>query len=278
MSNRWTQRAAALAGADPVLWEAMTWPRIEAMREDGELVLLPIGATEQHGPHLPVCTDTAIATAVCAYASALTRVPVLPTLAYGVSVGHTEHWHGTVSLLHETLIQGVRELCSWLIAKDWRRILIVNSHFGNDASLRVAIDRLRFDHAERLQIGLVNTWAVSPAVQRYFVSDAQDLHANKAETDLMLYLDPESCDMDAVEDDEDRTEGLVFSYLVPRTSTNGVTGRPSEGTAEMGRKLLIEMGDALADIVARGRVEQAPLAWKRAAATPAPVASTPGVA
>jgi creatinine amidohydrolase len=264
--DRWTERGAALAGGAPLLWETLSWTRIRDLREAGQdLVILPVGATEQHGPHLPVGTDSAIASAVAAFASAATGVPMLPAIRYAVSVGHTEHWPGTLTLMHETLALSLREIASWLIVHGWRRILILNSHFGNDATLRVAVDRLRFDYGPLLQINTVNSWALTPAIREYFLRDGEDIHANRAETDLMLYLDPEHVDMSVCVDDEDRTEGLVFSYVVPRTSTNGVTGRPSEGSAAEGRRLLTEMGEAFAAIVERGKTEQPPLAWRRSA-------------
>lgn len=260
MHSRYYQSAAELADAAPLIWERMTWNNLKRLREAGEeLVLLPVGATEQHGPHLPVSTDTAIASAVCAYASALTQVPLLPTLSYGVSVGHTEHWPGTLSLMHETFALGLREMVGWLVAQGWRRVLIVNSHFGNDATLSVAVDRLRFDYREQLQIAAVNSYALTPEIGAYFTCDGTDIHANRAETDLMLHIDPEACDMTSVQDDPDRTTGKIFSYLVPATSTNGVTGRPSEGSAERGRELLQEMGEALTAMLISARHEEAPL-------------------
>ncbi len=258
--GRYYQAAADLAEADPVIWERMTWQTLQARRTDGEeLVVIPVGATEQHGPHLPVSTDSAIATAVCAYASAKAGVPVLPTLSYGVSIGHTERWRGTLSLMHETLALSVREIAAWLVSQGWRRIVLVNSHFGNHATLSIAVDRLRFDFRDKIQIGLVNSYTLTPEISGYFTCDGQDIHANRAETDLMLYLDPLACDMDAVADDPDRTGGKVFSYLVPATSTNGVTGQPSLGTPERGAVLLREMGEALTDILQRARIEEPPL-------------------
>lgn len=252
----------ALAGGQPRLWERLTWPGIQALQAEGErLAILPVGATEQHGPHLPLSTDTAIASAVCGYGSAVTGVPVLPAISYAVSVGHTTHWPGTVSLTHETLLKSIRESYKWIYSAGFNQLLIVNSHFGNAATLQVAVDRLRSDYAEHLQIGLVETYFVTEAVRSYFLSDGDDIHANRAETDLMLFIDPEACDMAAVEDDEDRTAGKVFSYLVPRTSRNGVTGRPSLGTAARGKSLLMEMGEGLAAILRTARTETAPLPW-----------------
>jgi creatinine amidohydrolase len=252
---------ATAAGGSPRLWERLTWPAIERMRADGErLAILPVGALEQHGPHLPVSTDNAIVSAICGYASARTAAPVLSNVPYAVSVGHTQYWPGTVSLLHETLIQSIREMVDWVSSAGFDRVLVVNSHAGNAATLTVAIDRLRYEYGSSLQVGLVETYAVSESVKAYFLSDGDDIHANRAETDLMLYIDPDACAMDQVADDPDRTGGTVFSYTVARTSRNGVTGRPSEGNADTGRRLLAEMGDALAAIVERARVEEAPLA------------------
>lgn len=242
----------------------MNWAQIAQLRESGSgLIMLPVGATEQHGPHLPTGTDNAIVTAVTHYASGRAGVPVLPTMNFGVSVGHTHRWPGTVSLLHETLAQAVREMVEWLLIDGWTRVMLVNSHFGNDATLRVAVDRLRTDHLGKLQIGLANTYQLSPSIWEYFISDADDLHANRAETDLMLHLDPEACDLEMIAsgqaDDEDRTAGNVFSYPVAQTSRNGVTGKPSLASAERGGELLIEMGEALADLLENAKTESPPL-------------------
>jgi creatinine amidohydrolase len=244
----------------PALIELLSWPALAEMLDAGiDMLLLPIGATEQHGPHLPVNTDTTIASAVCAYASAKTHVPVLPAIAYGVSVGHTTKWPGTFSLDHETLIATIRNLAIWTMKTGWKRLLIVNAHFGNDASLRVAVDRVRTEFLGQIQIGVKHTYQLTPEIWNYFISDADDLHANCAETDLMLHLAPDTVRMDWVEDDPDRTNGLVFSYPVSQTSLNGITGTPSLGSAERGAELFREMGEALARVVIRARTEQPPL-------------------
>lgn len=244
----------------PILLENLAWPGITAIQERGmRMLLLPTGATEQHGPHLPVNTDSVIAARLCAHASAATGVPVLPTMTYTVSAGHTGKWPGTFSLGHATFIHAVEDLVDWMVATGWERLLIVNSHFGNDAVLRVAIDRLRLRHLGKFQLGLVNSFLLSPSIRDYFFSDAEDLHANRAETDLMLHLAPETVDMDAVEDDPDRTGGTVFSHPVSQTSLNGVTGRPSEGTSERGAALFAEMVAALAEKIRAALTEEPPL-------------------
>jgi creatinine amidohydrolase len=249
-----------LLPGQPLRLEELSWRAIaELLAAGNDMLLLPIGATEQHGQHLPINTDTAIASAVCAYASAKTQVPMLPSLSYGVSVGHTTKWPGTFSLDHETLIATIRQLSLWAMKTGWKRLLIVNSHFGNDASLRVAVDRVRTEFLGQLQIGLKHTYQLAPEIWNYFISDADDLHANCAETDLMLHIAPSTVRMDWVEDDADRTAGLVFSYPVSQTSLNGITGKPSLGSASRGKELFEQMGEALAALVTRARTEQPPL-------------------
>ena len=240
--------------------DTLPWPKVAEAREtSGGILLLPVGATEQHGPHLPINTDSVIASEVCAFASAETGVPVLPTLSYTVSSGHTGKWPGTFSLTHETFISTVREIVAWAAHSGWSRLLLVNSHFGNDASLRVAIEKLRLEFFGTLQIGLQNTFRLTESIWEYFISDAEDLHANQAETDLLLHLAPETGDMAAVEDDPDRTENTCFSYPVAQTSLHGIPGAPSKGSADKGKALFKEMGEALAQIVRRASRESTPL-------------------
>ena len=244
----------------PLRLDRLTWSRIADLQAGGmRMLLLPTGATEQHGPHLPVNTDTVIAERLAGAASAATGIPVLPPLAFTVSAGHTGKWPGTFSLRHETFIQAINDLGDWMAATGWDRLLIVNAHFGNDAVLRVAVDQLRLRHLGVLQVGMVNTFLLSNPIREYFFSDAEDLHANRAETDLMLHLAPKTVDMAAVRDDADRTGGTVLSHPVSQTSLNGVTGRPSLGDAARGAALFDEMAAALIAKASAALVEVPPL-------------------
>lgn len=160
------------------------------------------------------------------------------------------------------------EWTAWAVSMSWTRVLWVNSHFGNDASLRVALDKARLTHLGQLQIGLVTTFQISEDVWKDFSSDAEDLHANKAETDLMLFLYPDSVDITTIEDDPDRTEGTVFSYPVAQTSLNGLTGSPSQASAEQGRELFLKMASALAAKVETAKTESPPLPPEQWSALP----------
>jgi creatinine amidohydrolase len=138
-------------------------------------------------------------------------------------------------------------------------MLIVNSHWGNTSSLRCAIDRIRFEHAGKFQIGLRNTFEITRSVWSQFIDDGEDFHANRAETALMMFIDPSAVRSEMIQDDPDRTSGKVFTYVVPQTSKNGLTGFPSRANREDGRKLFLEIGDALTRLVLAAKTEEAPL-------------------
>ena len=253
---------ATLHANPPVRWEQLTWPEIEDLvrRRPKEVALLPVGATEQHGPHLPTGTDTVIATELCNAVSARTGAPVLPAIAVGSSYGHGTVLAGTLSLTPECLSDIVRETVEWAAASGITRVLAVNGHFGNQASLSIAGDHLRHGHPE-LRFGVLNWWTLSPAIVAETLADGEDVHANRAETSLMMAVAPDLVRLDqlALADDPDRTEGLVFRYTAPALSHNGVTGSPSQASTELGRWLLGEVVHTMAERVERGRTEEPPL-------------------
>src|SRR5664279_2478812 len=96
-------------------WSELAWPELAELRSlgVGEVGLIPVGATEQHGPHLPTGTDTIIATALCDAASARTGAPVLPAVAVGCSYGHGTMLPGQLSLSPELLAAVLREYARW---------------------------------------------------------------------------------------------------------------------------------------------------------------------
>lgn len=242
----------------PILLEELTWPQVAALVEGGErLCLLPVGATEQHGRHLPLNTDSAIATAICHAASARTGVPVLPTLTISSSHAHTTKWPGTLSLPPVQVIDVVVELSRWVRASGFTKLLIVNAHGGNVGPLRVAVDEIR--RAGGLQVGLVSWFDLSDEIAAAVFADGQDIHANAIETSFMLHLRPELVDRAEIRDDPDRTIGLVFSYHVAQTSVDGLTGAPSRGSAEEGARVLELVVAALAERIAHARVEDPPV-------------------
>jgi creatinine amidohydrolase len=254
----------------PLLWQNLTWQEIAGLRRLGvDLCLLPVGATEQHGPHLGVGMDTCSAIKICEAASRETGVPMLPALPYGCSLGHSRRWPGTMALQPQTVINTVVEIFDWLHGAGFNRLLLVNGHVGNAAPLRCALEiiRSRFDDA---MIRICNMAELSARVRAEFLADAEDWHANAAETSLMLACAPELVRPDKIAsaDDEDRTRGLVFAHPVNRTSKNGVTGFPSRATRAQGEKLFRMMVEDLTAMVRSAMTEQPPLPHSYSAIIP----------
>lgn len=201
----------------------------------GGLVLVPVGSIEQHGPHLPLDTDTVIAHAVATRAADLLGGWCAPPIAYGSS-GEHQSFAGTSSIGTEALSIVVMELARSLRA--WAgRVLLVNGHGGNVAALTAAVDQLV---AERHAID----WVPCAA-------PGMDLHAGRAETSLMLHLRPRSVRLELAE----RGNSAPLRDLLPHirqrgidaVSVNGVLGDPTGSSSEEGRKLFDQMIDRVAD-------------------------------
>jgi creatinine amidohydrolase len=245
----------------PVLWERLTWEEIERLRSDGmDMAILPVGSTEQHGPHLSLEIDTLSAVRVAQGVSAATGVPVLPPLSYGCSLGHSRRWPGTIALRPQTLIDLVVEIGTWVVGAGFRRLLLLNGHVTNFAPLRCALEILRAQQNEGM-FAVLSLHEISARVGQAYFADAGDWHANAAETSLMLAISPESVRPDRVRDadDPDRTEGLFFSHPVNRTSANGVTGSPSRASREDGARLFSAMVEDLSGRVRAALLETPPL-------------------
>lgn len=214
------------------------------VRADGPVMLLvPVGSLEQHGPHLPLGTDGVIAQAVTARVAAqLTNegaaVSVAPAVAFGAS-GEHEGFDGTVSIgqdaLSLMLLELGRSACRWAAS-----VIFVNAHGGNAVPIARAVSRLRYE-------GRAAAW-VPVSIPH------ADAHAGRAETSLMLCLQP-----DAVLMDQARPGVLTpVAELMPQlreggllaVTPSGVLGDPTGATAQEGSQLFAE---AVADVLARIR-------------------------
>ncbi|MDA3640312.1 mycofactocin biosynthesis peptidyl-dipeptidase MftE [Mycobacterium xenopi] len=211
-------------------------------------VLIPVGSTEQHGPHLPLDTDTRIATAVAgAVAGRLSahrskdarRWLVAPAIAYGDS-GEHQSFAGTISIgthaLTTLLVEYGRSASGWA-----DRLAFVNGHGGNVTALRQAVTLLR---AEGRDVG----WCACTA-------QGGDAHAGHTETSVLLHLSP----LDVLTDQWCAGNGTPLRELLPSmrrggmaaVSEVGVLGDPTTATAEEGERIFAEMVDSCVQRVTR---------------------------
>jgi len=243
-------------------WSKTTWDEIPAkLTAANYSAILPIGATEQHGPHMGCGMDYVLADVLCKAVAEKTQVPMLPTMPYGCSIGHSQRWPGTIALQPITLINTVKDMGDWAYHSGVRRLFIVNAHVTNAAPLRCALEMLRAAHDD-MMIAVINTAHFSKRAKEFQHADGDDWHANDGETSLMLATAPEMVRQNKLKmaDDPDRTAGLVFSHPVNRTSLNGVTGTPSIASKEKGEEWFAWMVEDLSNLVTKGMQENPPLA------------------
>ena len=264
----------------PIRWEELSWEEISALRQSGvDLAILPVGATEQHGHHLPLGVDTLSAVAVAEGVSARTGIPVLPALPYGCSLGHSRKWPGTISLRPETLSRIVFETAQWVLAAGFARMLILNGHVTNWAPLRCGLENIRADLPD-MRIALRSVWELSAEANAIYLADGgSNWHANDAETSLMLHLRPDLVRMDKAVDEPDRSACCFFSYTVDKESLSGGVGKPRRARATLGRRILKSCVDALSVQLAGAMTERTPLEdwpdYLRRVEAAAPVPSRP---
>jgi creatinine amidohydrolase len=215
----------------------LTWPEVAAERP---VLVVPLGSLEQHGPHLPLDTDTRIATAVAASlaeTSIDSGVVVAPPVVFGASGEHAG-FPGTLSIGQDALELLVVELVR--SADHFSGVVLVNGHGGNGATLRRAVDRLR---GEGRRVLLVHCG----------VPDG-DPHAGRTETSLLLHLAPGAVHLDRAEAGDTRPwpdlAAQVAAGGVAAVSANGVLGDPAGASAAEGEVLLASICGRVRDEVA----------------------------
>src|SRR5580765_6373696 len=167
----------------------MTWPEVEQAIERGvDAVLIPIGTTEQHGPHMPLDTDCFIARSLCARASEAgeaegVELLVAPTLNVTLSWYHMQ-FPGSLRLSTTTFFQVFREICDSLVRHGFQNLVAVNGHGGNAAALTVAVNHY-FELTDR-RVFLVQWWDL--AADALAEIEGPMIHAEEAETSLAITL------------------------------------------------------------------------------------------
>ena len=236
----------------------LTWTEIRDMPDkDNVVLLLPIGAIEQHGPHLPLIVDTAIATAVVG--RALTQLPAaipayaLAPLCYGKS---NEHWHfpGTVTLSAKTLLDTLMDIGDSLYRAGFRKLAFVNGHGGQPQILDIAARDLHQRHSD-LAVFPLFVWNVPNIAADLLTPKELELgiHAGDAETSLMLAMLPDSVHMDRAvaeyphdlpQESSLSMEGhLPFAWVTKDLTVSGTLGDPLQANRDRGETIWQSLAD-----------------------------------
>lgn len=218
----------------------------EEKQRNARVALLPVGAFEQHGPCLPLTTDTIIASAIAYEISLAHHVMLLPPLAFSCSHEHSS-WAGTVSISHRTLSLMIDDIAASLRGLGVEQLVLINAHGGNyvlsnivqEANARRARSMALFPRSQ--------DWSKAREAAELVTSAHDDMHGGEIETSILLFTQP-SVVRDGWQNLDHQTERpfLLVHGMGPYTAS-GVVGCPSLATPEKGRLVLSSLQTSFAE-------------------------------
>ena len=204
------------------------------IKKKKQIAIIPVGSIEQHGPHLPISTDSDIVTEIASKFSDKVKGILLPTISYGISDEHFPFFN--LSIKKSTLSKILEDICESLIKNGISKIIIINGHYGNLDSLR-SFERKQ---KTRRKIEIFSYW-------KYM--DREFDHAGNVETSIMLAIS-KNVDMrkakkgfqtDGMSKREISKINKLAQKSFPKVTGNGVWGDPTRSSARLGRKIIKEV-------------------------------------
>lgn len=262
------------AVANRVSWGSRTSDEIvEIGKQDGSVLVVPVGSVEQHGNHLPVATDSILVEAVATLGGerVANDLPILtlPTFWSGFSPHHL-YFGGTVSLEFEHMLAAIEDIADTALENGFDSLMLLNGHGGNQSLIDGAVSTIGANHDDVEVLGLTYFQLARSFIDEIRESDVGGMaHGGEFETSLMLYLREELVDVDRLNGtylDEpydlgtkDLVEGgpLAVYRGFEEYSASGAIGDPSLASPEKGERIYELLGDELEsllrDVHARNR-------------------------
>lgn len=246
-------------------WKDLTTEDFATLDGARTVALLPVAATEQHGPHLPLSTDAAINAGIVQRAVELASMEppllVLPAYAVGLSPEHRD-FPGTLSLSAETLLRLVIETAEGVVRAGLRKLILFNSHGGQPQAMEMVAQELRARHA--MVVSVANSWKLMRAGEFFPPGEREiGIHAGAIETSLMLHLQPGLVRRDkvahfpsaasALERDHPEMASagrLHFAWQAQDLNPTGAVGDARLATADAGKALVEQAARGLLALAA----------------------------
>ncbi len=254
-------------------WSDYTSEAFSRLDREQIIAVLPVGATEQHGPHLPLSVDAAIANGIVE--ATIEKLPAsskalfLPTQVIGKSSEHSR-FPGTLTFSAQTLISMWCEIGDCVAASGVKKLVLLNSHGGQISTMDIVARELRIRHG--MMVFSVNWFGQGMPEGVYSDHEMHHgIHAGDMETSVMLELHPDLVDMGKAQNFRTLTEtfasdfnhisltGAKPGWQIQDINPHGAAGDASAATAEKGRKTIDFAADRLVELLAE--IERAPLSW-----------------
>lgn len=251
---------------DTIRLEHMTWVECGESLKETDLVIVPIGSVEQHGPHLPLGTDWMNIEYAALEAAKRCSVVVAPTIKTGISDNHMD-FPGTITLRPETLVALIEDYCASLSSHGFRRFVFLNGHGGNNAAINLAIIKLKRQFRGHL-FGHVIAGILKKKADEC-LEDELKYHADEGETSRMLLTAPELVRMDKALHETPYSPSGLYTFRasnsavhssffgLPRTkacTSSGVFGNALLATAAKGEKVHEAIVQGVCDVIRAMRV------------------------
>lgn len=232
-------------------WKDFTTKEIEQNKKfaDDTLIVIPTGAIEQHGPHLPLSVDTDIIEALLDKLPTSPLIKILPALSIGCSPEH-KNFSGTLSFSSSLFSNIVREIVSNLANKGYKKFLFFNGHGGNSDILKALLYELKADH--HIETYAVN-WYRLIKTENYFDEKTinYDIHGGAVETSVMMYIKPDLVKKDLcqnfIKENSKKTnvDSVSYGWKAEELNIQGAIGNASIATRDIGQKIFNEALDNL---------------------------------
>ncbi|TVY07239.1 creatininase family protein [Paenibacillus cremeus] len=243
-------------------WDKRFFPRLSKLEvaqlpKEGALLVLPVGAVEQHGPHMPVFTDTLIAEAFLTYAfeelPEEANIWLLPPLPYGKSTEHLGH-SGTITLSAQTLMQLLLDIARSVRRSGFEKLVLLNTHGGNTDLLNMMAREIRIETG----LAVFRLDPGSLGLGEGLISDIEKkvgIHAGDSETSIVLaakenWVHPELAPTELPYFPESRYlqfRNKAFAWVMDDLSSSGISGDATKATKEKGEAILKLGGLLLAE-------------------------------
>ena len=218
----------------------------DVRRDSPQVAVLPVGSFEQHGDHMPLATDTIVASAIAAAIAARYNVLLLPPLPLSCSHEHAG-WPGTVSISHHTLAYIVTDVAASLEKQGIDHLVVVNGHGGNYVLNNVVQSSNAEKQASMTLFPTRDDWNSARRLAGLESNAHEDMHAGELEVSILLSCRPDAVRDGALQADHRADERpFLLIHGMGAYTESGVIGRPSLASAAKGKAVLDHLSDAFA--------------------------------